>query len=137
MSNYATRAYAQVGVHTAVETASPHKLISMLYEGLLKHLRIARAHMANGEVGPKASALSKAMSILDQGLRMSLDPEAGGEIATKLHALYDYCERRLLHANLHNDLAALDEVMQLIEPLRSAWLQINPDAQRTLQGAAR
>jgi flagellar protein FliS len=134
MSNYATRAYAQVGVHTQVEAASPHKLVTMLYDGLLKHLRIARAHMDNRELGHKAQSISKALSIIDQGLRNSLDLDAGGEIAAQLLALYDYCDRRLLHANLHNDVAAVDEVIQLIEPLRAAWSQISPDAQRNVGG---
>jgi flagellar protein FliS len=137
MSNYATRAYASVGVHTAVESASPHKLILMLYDGLLKQLRLGKAHMNRGELGQKATCLSKALSILDQGLRLNLDREAGGAIAAQLHALYEYCERRVLHANLRNDPAALDEVVQLIEPLRTAWQAISPDTQAAAQGAAR
>ena len=137
MSNYATRAYASVGIHTAVEAASPHKLILMLYDGLLKQLRLGKAHMERGELGHKASCLSKALSILDQGLRLNLDRDAGGEIAHQLHALYEYCEWRVLHANMRNDPAALDEVTQLIEPLRTAWAAIAPDAHRPAQGAAR
>ena len=137
MSNYATRAYASVGIHTAVESASPHKLILMLYDGLLKQLRLGNAHMSRGELGKKATCLSKALSILDQGLRLNLDREAGGDIANQLHALYEYCERRILHANLRNDAAAVDEVIRLIEPLRTAWQAISPDAQAPAQGAAR
>lgn len=136
MSNYATRAYASVGIHTAVEAASPHKLILMLYDGLLKQLRLGKAHMDRGELGHKATCLSKAISILDQGLRMNLDREAGGDIAHQLHMLYEYCEWRVLHANMRNDPAALDEVIQLIEPLRSAWAAISPDTPRAA-GAAR
>jgi flagellar protein FliS len=116
----------------------------MLYDGLLKQLRVGKAHMERGELGSKATCLSKALSILDQGLRLNLDREAGGDIAIQLHALYEYCERRILHANLRNDAAALDEVMQLIEPLRTAWQAIAPEVQRpsgtgtgTAQGAAR
>jgi flagellar protein FliS len=137
MSNYATRAYATVGVHTAVESASPHKLISMLYDGLLKQVRMGKAHMNRGELGPKANCLCKALRILDQGLRLHLDREAGGDIAVQLHLLYEYCERRILHANLRNDPAALDEVAQLIEPLRTAWQAISPDMKLPAQGAAR
>ncbi|MET0388578.1 MAG: flagellar export chaperone FliS [Polyangiales bacterium] len=136
MSHYATRAYANVGVNTAVESASPHKLVLMLYDALLKQLRIGKLHIERREIGPKAAAISKAISLIDQGLRLGLDLERGGEIAERLLALYDYCEGRLLHANLHNDVAALDEVTRLIEPLRSAWSQINPDAARTEAGKA-
>jgi flagellar protein FliS len=130
MSNYAARAYVNVGVNTAVEAASPHKLILMLYDAVLKEIRVAKQHMQRREIAPKAAAISKAIRLIDQGLRLGLDMERGGNIAAQLLALYDYSERRLLHANIHNDLAALDEVTSLIEPLRTAWNGINPDAAR-------
>jgi flagellar secretion chaperone FliS len=129
MSHYATRAYANVGVNTAVESASPHKLVLMLYDALLKQLRIAKLHLERAEIAPKAAAISKALALVDQGLRPGLDLERGGSIAAQLLALYDYSTTRLLHANLHNDVAAVEEVIRLMEPLRSAWSQINPDAQ--------
>jgi flagellar protein FliS len=137
MSNYATRAYATVGINTAVESASPHALIVMLYDGLLKQLRVGRAHMLNKEIAHKASCISKALNILDQGLSLSLDLEAGGDLGQQLQSLYDYCSRRLLHANLKNDVAAIDEVIRLIEPLRAAWVAIAPAPPRAAQGAAR
>jgi flagellar protein FliS len=129
MSNYATRAYANVGVNTAIESASPHKLVLMLYDALLKQLRIAKMHVERRETALKGAAISKAISFIEQGLRLGLDLERGGSIASQLLALYDYCTTRLLHANLHNDIAALDEVIRLIEPIRGAWAAINPDAQ--------
>jgi flagellar protein FliS len=128
MSNYATRAYASVGINTAIESASPHALILMLYDGLLKQLRVGRAHMLNKEISHKATCISKALNILDQGLSLSLDLKAGGELGQQLESIYDYCSRRLLHANLKNDVAAIDEVIGLIEPLRSAWSAIAPVA---------
>jgi flagellar protein FliS len=130
MSNYATRAYANVGVNTTVESASPHKLVLMLYDALLKQMRIAKLHIERSETAQKAAAISKAITLIDQGLRLGLDLERGGSIAAQLLALYDYSTQRLLHANMHNDIAALDEVIQLVEPIRSAWATINPDAQR-------
>jgi flagellar secretion chaperone FliS len=138
MSNYASHAYKSVGVSTTVEGASPHKLITMLYDGLLKHLRLAKAHMLKGELGNKAAALSKAMSILDQGLRASLDDEKGGDISARLRALYDYSERQLVLANARNDVSRVDEVIALIEPLRAAWVGIATQAgQPAPQGATR
>jgi flagellar secretion chaperone FliS len=128
MSHYATRAYANVGVNTAIESASPHKLVLMLYDALLKQLRIAKLHVERAEIAPKAAAISKAIALIDQGLRLGLDLEKGGSIAANLLALYDYSAARLLHANLHNDITAIEEVIRLIEPIRSAWAAINPDA---------
>jgi flagellar protein FliS len=38
-----------------------------------------------------------------------------------LASLYDYMQRRLLHANLKNDTAAIDEVAELLRDLKQAW----------------
>ena len=60
------------------------------------------------------------------GLQGSLDMEKGGEIAGNLADLYDYCTRRLMHANLKNDLDAVREVKKLMGEIRDAWSQV-PD----------
>ena len=84
----------------------------------------------------KGSAISKAISIIDNGLRASLDKEAGGEIAANLDALYDYMSRRLLHANLKNDVTIIDEVHGLLADLRGAWVEIGDKVQQPQQVAA-
>jgi flagellar protein FliS len=121
MNTYATQAYKSVSVNTAVDGANPHKLILMLYDGLLRHLRLGKAHMQRGDLGAKATSLSKAISIIDQGLRASLDDDKGGDIANNLRMVYDYAERQLVHANARNDVPTIDEVINLFEPLRAAW----------------
>jgi flagellar protein FliS len=68
----------------------------------------------------KGGLISQAISIID-GLRNSLDMEAGKEIAVNLDNLYEYCERRLLKANIDNDPAILDEVSSLLHEVKSAW----------------
>lgn len=124
MNSYASHTYQSVSVNTAVDAGNPHKLILMLYDGLLRHLRLGKAYMQKGDLGNKATSLSKAISIIDQGLRASLDDEKGGEIAKHLRMIYDYSERQLVHANARNDVATVEEVINLVEPLREAWLGI-------------
>lgn len=117
-------AYANVGLETGIASASPHALIIMLYDGALVALLGAKANIAANNIAAKGTAISKAITIIDNGLRASLDKNAGGEIAANLDALYDYMSRRLLHANLKNDVAILDEVHGLLSDLRSAWVEI-------------
>lgn len=121
-------AYAKAGVETGVETADPHKLVLMLFEGALLALASASLHMRRhedaGDVARKGEAISKAINIIDNGLKASLDQEAGGELAVRLGALYDYMSARLLQANLQNQPAALDEVSHLLAELKGAWEQI-------------
>jgi flagellar protein FliS len=121
-------AYAKVGVETGVMAADPHKLIVMLFEGAETALRLARQQMADGDVPAKGRSISKAINIIDNGLRASLDKKAGGEIAANLEALYEYMVERLLHANLNNSSDMLQEVLSLLGELRSAWESIAPAA---------
>jgi flagellar protein FliS len=117
-------AYAKVGLETSVISASPHKLIVMLYDGALAAIKSAASHMAAGNIAEKGAAISKALDIINNGLRASLDKKAGGEIASNLDSLYVYMTERLLTANLQNKLSLLDEVQTLLADLRDAWTQI-------------
>lgn len=119
--------YATVGVETGVAAASPHKLILMLFDGALLALSSATTHMAEHNINEKGKSLSKAIDIIINGLRASLDLEVGGELAERLYALYDYMSARLLHANLHNDAAAIEEVSRLLGELKAAWEEIADD----------
>jgi flagellar protein FliS len=114
-------AYAKVGIETGVTAASPHKLIVMLFDGALTAMSTALKHMEAGNIPGKGIAISKAIMIIDSGLRASLDKKVGGDIAEGLDALYEYMGARLLQANLKNDLAALEEVQRLLADLRDAW----------------
>jgi flagellin-specific chaperone FliS len=79
----------------------------------------------------KGEAISKAIDIIGNGLKVSLDLEQGGELAERLDALYDYLVLRLLRANLDNDLRALEEVAALLEEVHGAWREIAPKAATT------
>ncbi|MDL5039197.1 flagellar export chaperone FliS [Comamonas sp. Y6] len=120
----ATSAYRQVSAHSGVESASPHRLIQMLFEGLLQHLNAARGAIERGEVEVKGSQLGRAVRILEEGLKGSLNREQGGELAMNLGALYDYCIQRLTYANLRNDVQAVEEVVALVEPVAQGWQEI-------------
>ena len=114
-------AYAKVGIETGVTAASPHKLIVMLFDGALVSVNSAIMHMKANNIAEKGKAISKAIMIIDSGLRASLDKKAGGEIAEGLDSLYEYMTGRLLEANLKNQLDILEEVQRLLNDLRSAW----------------
>ncbi|MBP6802203.1 MAG: hypothetical protein RLZZ220_2172 [Pseudomonadota bacterium] len=122
-------AYSSVGVETGVSTADPHKLILMLFEGALLQIGTAVIALEKKDVPTKGMAISKAIEIILNGLKVSLDYEAGGELAQRLGALYDYMTQRLLYANLHNSRPAMDEVTQLLTDLKSAWEAIGSSEQ--------
>ena len=80
--------------------------------------------MRHGQIDVKARAISRAVRIVDEGLRACLDLKAGGALAADLNDLYAYLATRLTLANLRNDEALLDECQRLVTPLRDAWLEI-------------
>ena len=120
-------AYRTVGVETGVAAASPHQLVTMLFDGFNAAIAEARVALAKGEVEAKCKALGRALRIVDEGLKAPLDA-AGGTLSEKLSSLYAYVSLRLTQANLTNDIAALDECVKLLEPVRSAWVAIGPTA---------
>ena len=117
-------AYKQVGVEAKVASADPHQLILMLYDGAILSTSSAALHIKRNETAAKGLAISRAIDIIANGLKVSLDFEAGGELSERLSALYDYMCARLLHANARNDEAALQEVGHLLGELKGAWEEI-------------
>jgi flagellar protein FliS len=118
------RAYQEIGLETGVAGASPHQLVLMLLDGALDAIAHARGHMQTGNVPAKGAAISRAIRIISDGLRVSLDLERGGAIAVQLRDLYEYMARRLLEANLKNRQDLLSEVTSLLGEIRTAWVQI-------------
>ena len=126
--NSGANAYAKIGTESGAMSASPHQLIAMLFDGAKTAITMARHHMASGETAAKGNAISKAINIIDNGLKASLDAKAGGAagaaLVTNLSALYDYINQRLMYANLRNDPAMLDEADRLLTDISSAWKEI-------------
>ena len=126
--NTATRqalnAYVKTGIESAVPEADPHQLVMMLFDGALAAIADARLNMIRGQIAARGKAISKAMSIVDQGLKCSLDRARGGEIAERLHALYEYVCEKLFEANIKGQPEALDEPAKLLGELQDAWAQI-------------
>lgn len=129
-SRHGVNAYAQVGKETGVLAASPHKLITMLYEGAIKAIDQAAVHMAAGDIEKKGEAVAKAVQIILVGLRASLNQEAGGDLAANLDSLYDYMARRLFEANIKNDPEMLAEVRTLLLDIKGAWDEIGDTAEK-------
>ena len=116
----AMNAYRSVGVSSGVEYADSVQLVQMLFDGLLAALADAEGHMQRNAIAEKGESINRASKILI-GLQGTLDFEKGGELARNLSDLYDYAMRRILKANLRNDVAAIQEVRGLLGEITSAW----------------
>lgn len=119
-ASVAMQQYRQNHVQGGVATATPHRLVQMLMEGVQEKLLAAKGYMAAKNIAKKGEHISWAISIIDS-LRACLNMEQGGDVAQNLGRLYDYMEARLLEANLKNDPAIIDEVGQLMAEIKSGW----------------
>lgn len=128
-TNSAISAYQRIGVETSIESANPYKLILMLFEGAQEALNRAKMHMQLNEIAEKGQMISKAIMIIDHGLKASLDMNAGGDLAIRLQALYDYMTHQLLVANIQNNVEKITEVNKLLFELYSAWKEIGQFAE--------
>ena len=93
----------------------------MLYDGAIKAVLTLRRHWCEVIWPQRGAALSKAISIIDEGLRPALDMQAGGEIAANLMALYDYCHTGCCMPTSKATSQSIDEVAHLMTELRDAW----------------
>lgn len=123
----AKKAYKTVELETSVMSASPHKLVLMLYDGAITAINRSKFHLEQKEIPEKGSAISKAIDIIENGLKSSLDMKVGGDLAERLAMLYDYMCDSLLEANVKNNVEKLDEVIRLLTQLRTAWEAIAND----------
>lgn len=129
MTNYnsreALKQYRQLGLESEIDSASPHRLIQLLFASALNRIAVAQGAIERGDIPLKGEQIGKAMSVVS-GLRSSLDSETGGELAQNLDALYEYIGLRLLRASSANDLEALAEAADLLKTLKSGWDGIAP-----------
>ncbi|VAW70028.1 Flagellar biosynthesis protein FliS [hydrothermal vent metagenome] len=126
--------YKQVGVQSSVGGADPHTLIQMLINGAIERLNTAKMHIQKKNIARKGEDIGRAISIID-GLRSSLDMKKGGEIAENLESLYEYMQRQLLSSNIENNQQKIDEVLGLLNEIRSGWNAIPQDIRKPKQPA--
>ncbi len=106
-----------------VMTASPAKLVFMLYERAIGSLREAIAAIESGDVQARWRANNRAIEIVSH-LWATLNTDGGGEIAANLERLFPLILRQLTQVDVRNDPAPAVEVIAFLEPLRDAWREI-------------
>ena len=127
-------AYGQDNINqyrkNAVNSASPLKLVVMLYDGCLRFINTARKSMLEGDIYSQNHNLQKAQNIVTE-LLSTLDADQGGDVAQNLTTLYNYVYDRLVHANINNDVEALDQAYKVMEDLGTAWSELERNGYST------
>lgn len=120
------QAYKRVSVDSQLTSASPHRVIQMLMSGAVERLIQGKAAMEQGSISIKGERLGKALDIVIS-LRGCLSFEDGGEVAKNLDSLYLYMIEKITTANQSNDSTHVDEVIEMLREIKSAWDQIPPE----------
>jgi flagellar protein FliS len=117
-----------------INTASPGQRVVMMYEGLLKELKKARhsilkikEDIEQIEIANNSIALSQQI-ILE--LKLALDKEKGGEIASSLEELYTFWIEQLSEANIKKDGKMFTPVIEMVTELRDTWKQATAKARQ-------
>jgi len=118
--------YKAIGVQSKMTDASPHQMITMLLDGALDRIAVAKGAIDRHEVARKGEAIGRTIAIIDS-MRASLDHQGGGEIAANLGSLYDYMESKLVEANTTSNKEMLDEVSTLLKEIKAGWESIPSD----------
>ncbi|HLR12088.1 MAG TPA: flagellar export chaperone FliS [Burkholderiaceae bacterium] len=124
MRRRSAQAYASVGLETKIMSATPEQLITLLLEGARAAIIKARLHLKQGNTAERGSAISRAIDIVDSGLRASVDTEQGGEVAQSLIATYELIIRHLMLANMHASNEHLTTAENMLKDITEAWQEI-------------
>lgn len=107
-------------LENAVHSASPVKLVAMLYDGAIRFCQRAKAAAAARNTAETGRLLSRAHDIVAELLAV-LDRERGGAVAKDLARVYEFVLWRLSEARIRRDMNMIDEVVRVLVPLKESW----------------
>lgn len=122
--SYGIKAYKSVGVKNDLAVADPHRVIQLLMQGSLENMALAKGAIERKDFVVKSKSVSKAMTII-AALQNSLDMNVGGEVSENLWSLYDFMVNHLMQASRESSVAKIDDVMEIMLKIKSAWDQIS------------
>nr|WP_217479212.1 flagellar export chaperone FliS [Enterobacter chuandaensis] len=123
-------AYTAVSLDSEIVGATPHQLIVLLYDGAINAMKRAEIYFQSGNIARRGEMISRAINIIDNGLRAGLDHEKGGKIAEELESLYEYISRTLLEANLNKSGENLPHLISLMTEMSETWQLVAPKHSR-------
>lgn len=129
-------AYKKGNLKQDIASADPHKITLMLMQGALERMAYGKGCIERKDFEGKSDHLSRVSAIL-MNLRDTLDMDVKSEVTDNLYALYDYMIQRITDANIQNDLNIMDEVINLLLPIKTAWASIPEEAKQEAYEAQR
>ncbi|NDI36512.1 flagellar export chaperone FliS [Chengkuizengella sediminis] len=107
-------------LQTSIQTASPAKLLIMLYDGAIKFSKLAIAAIEDKNYEAANTNIGKVQNIINEFM-VTLDHKA--DIAKDLMKLYEYIMHRTSEANIKKDTQVMEEVIDLLQQLKETWVE--------------
>ncbi|MFD2116991.1 flagellar export chaperone FliS [Paenibacillus yanchengensis] len=116
----------QVYQRNKYETASPHKLILMLYEGAIRYSQQAIVAINKNDIKESNRLLQKVQDIIYE-LVATLNHDSGGSLAANLQNIYMYIIDILVKANINKDIVHIEESITLLTEIKQAWEELGKE----------
>lgn len=115
--------YRSVDVASRTGGATPHQLITILYEDLLRELRLGQLAIEGGDHAAKNARLTKAIALLF-ALEAGLDFGKGGQVAEALSRFYRGCRDAVMRASIEVKAALVQDVIANVTEIADSWKAI-------------
>ena len=100
-----------------VNTATPEKLMIMMFDGALQFLQKAKVAIAEGNLKERSQNIDGARKIIRELMR-TIDLENGNDVSKQLFKLYNKMAMNLIKANVQRNAALIDTVIEDISNIR-------------------
>lgn len=120
--------YLNVKKSELKEDKSSYEIVSMLLQGIIDKVSMAIFYIKSGDIAKKGECLGVAISIIEV-LKHSLDKNTGGELAENLENLYIFSLDEIINANIDNSTEKLDNVLAVVQNIKSGWDNIQPEGE--------
>jgi flagellar protein FliS len=123
------KAYKQVNLHSNLLESNPHQVILMMFDGILQAASVTKGAIERKSFELKSESITKAINIL-AALRNSLDFDGQPKISENFDVLYAYCIKRLNTVSIDLDTSGIDEVVNMLRPLRDTWSEMSEESKK-------
>lgn len=127
MAHISVKKYSQVSVSN-INEMTPYEQINLIFSNILGRLAATKGFIERKEIEKKGENLSTCI-LLFGALQdaLNFEVEQDPSISNNLLALYDYCQRKLVEANVKNDIDAITEVSNIVKEIKEGWDNIPAD----------
>lgn len=115
--------YQALELNSRLEAASPHRLVSILYEELGRAIDIIIIALDQGHRIATHAQVDRARTILIS-LEASLDFKSGGTLATSLATVYRSMRKELALASQNSDPLRLEDLRAGLDSISQAWATV-------------